>query len=81
MNNSNMDALKSLALNILELSTLLFVFLLGVRVLVVLYLYLSGVAQTKQAIRRNYPVEGLPVPMCDMYPDAETRKEYRVASV
>ncbi len=58
MNNFNMDALKSLALSILELSTLLFVFLLGVAVLVVLYLYLSDVAQTKQAIRRNYPVVG-----------------------
>ncbi len=54
----NRSPLTQFALSVLELSALLFVFLLGIGVLYVIYLYLSDVTQTKQAIRRNYPVVG-----------------------
>jgi glutamate synthase domain-containing protein 2 len=52
------DALATFALRVLEISALLFVFLLGLLVLVVVYMYLADTTQTKQAIRRNYPVVG-----------------------
>ncbi|MEH6588619.1 MAG: FMN-binding glutamate synthase family protein [Halioglobus sp.] len=53
-----MDALKTFTLNFLELSTLLLVFLLGIGVLGILYMYVVDRFQTKQTIRRNYPVIG-----------------------
>ncbi len=58
MNNEELDYLKSLALQILEFSALLFVMAIGLAILVLAYLYLADVTQTKQAIRRNYPVFG-----------------------
>ncbi len=42
----------------LELMSALFIFLVGCGLLVVLYMYIADVRQTKQAIRRNYPVIG-----------------------
>ncbi|TQV68200.1 FMN-binding glutamate synthase family protein [Exilibacterium tricleocarpae] len=53
-----MDALQEFALVFLEISALLLIFTLGVGLLVVLYMYLADITQTKQAIRRNYPVIG-----------------------
>ncbi|MCZ6828595.1 MAG: FMN-binding glutamate synthase family protein [Gammaproteobacteria bacterium] len=53
-----MDAIGYFALRVMEISVLLFVFLLGVFCLAVLYMYLADITQTKQAIRRNYPVVG-----------------------
>ncbi len=52
------DLLKTFSIKVLEISALLFVFMLGVGVLVITYLYLADVTQTKQAIRKNYPVVG-----------------------
>lgn len=43
---------------LLELAAALFIFALGIGVLVVLVLYVIDVTQTKQTIRRNYPVIG-----------------------
>lgn len=54
----SIDQIQALAMKVLEVSTLLFVFLLGVAVLALIYLYLADVNQTTQAIRRNYPVVG-----------------------
>ncbi len=58
MNSQAMDVVTAFALRLLEISALLFVFLVGVAALTVLYMYLADVTQTKQAIRRNYPVVG-----------------------
>jgi glutamate synthase domain-containing protein 2 len=52
------DLLKIFAVNVLEISSLLFVFVLGVGVLILTYLYLADVTQNKQAIRKNYPIVG-----------------------
>ncbi|WP_407644143.1 FMN-binding glutamate synthase family protein [Ferrimonas sediminicola] len=42
----------------LEISAALLIFVIGVGILVVAYLYVKDVTQTQQAIRRNYPVIG-----------------------
>jgi glutamate synthase domain-containing protein 2 len=54
----SIDNIELLAMKVLEISTLLFVFFLGLGVLVLIYMYLADVNQTTQAIRRNYPVVG-----------------------
>ncbi|MEQ8859163.1 MAG: FMN-binding glutamate synthase family protein [Pseudomonadales bacterium] len=54
----NVDQIQALTLKVLEVSTLLFLFLLGLGLLMVIYMYLADVNQTAQAIRRNYPVVG-----------------------
>ena len=48
----------SLGLVILEYSALLFIFVLGVIVLILIYMYVTDITQSKQTIRRNYPVVG-----------------------
>ncbi len=58
MNTEHMSALREFSFQVIEFSALLFVFFLGVGVLVFIYLYLSDITQTKQAIRKNYPVVG-----------------------
>lgn len=58
MNSEQMDYLKTLAMGVLEVSALLLIFVLGLAILLLIYLYLADVSQTKQAIRRNYPVIG-----------------------
>ena len=42
----------------LEVAAALFIFVIGALVLWVLFLYISDITQTRQAIRRNYPVVG-----------------------
>lgn len=51
-------AIYGFAVKVLQLFAMLFAFGLVVLVLYVVYLYLSDVSQTKQAIRRNFPVLG-----------------------
>ncbi|MFC6632274.1 FMN-binding glutamate synthase family protein [Microbulbifer taiwanensis] len=51
-------AIRNFAVQVLQVFALLFAFALVLLVLYVLYLYLSDVSQTKQAIRRNFPVLG-----------------------
>jgi hypothetical protein len=53
-----METLQAFALKFLEISTLVFVFLFGVAVAAVIYMYIRDVTQTSQTIRRNYPVIG-----------------------
>ncbi|MEZ8142927.1 glutamate synthase [Enterovibrio norvegicus FF-162] len=53
-----MDVMASWATHLLEISAALFIFLLGCLFLCIIYLYIRDVTQTKQAIRRNYPVVG-----------------------
>ena len=53
-----MDALKEFALAFIEISALFLTFVIGVIVLVVIYMYIADVTQTRQTIRRNYPVVG-----------------------
>ncbi len=53
-----MTIIASLTMDILSLLSSLFVFLLGLAALFVLGLYLLDISQTKDAIRRNYPVVG-----------------------
>ena len=50
--------LPDFVISILTIVTTLFVLVVGVAVLVVAVLYILDVSQTKQAIRRNYPVVG-----------------------
>ncbi|MCW8885168.1 MAG: FMN-binding glutamate synthase family protein [Motiliproteus sp.] len=42
----------------LELMSALFIFTLGLGILLLIYFYISDITQSKQAIRRNYPVIG-----------------------
>lgn len=58
MNDLEIDVLKAFSLTVLEIGALLFVFSLGIAFLWIVYVYLSDISQTKQAIRRNYPVIG-----------------------
>ncbi|WP_295804124.1 FMN-binding glutamate synthase family protein, partial [uncultured Microbulbifer sp.] len=51
-------AIQAFAVNVLQVFALLFAFTLVLLVLYVVYMYLSDVSQTKQAIRRNFPVLG-----------------------
>ncbi len=54
----SMDALRVFALNFLEVASLLFALFLGLLFLAIIYMYIADVNQTRQAIRRNYPVVG-----------------------
>lgn len=58
MTNEQMDFLRQLAFDILEVSAFLLVFVIGLGILLVVYMYLADISQSKQAIRRNYPVVG-----------------------
>ncbi len=49
---------QSFLIGFLEVMSALFIFVLGTAVLWVLVLYVADITQTKQAIRRNYPVVG-----------------------
>ena len=42
----------------LEFLSSLFIFMVGLAVLFIVFLFISDIAQTKDAIRRNYPVIG-----------------------
>lgn len=54
-----MDSVKgSFLFDVLEILAILFVFVIGLMVIGVLLVYIADVTQTKQAIRRNYPVIG-----------------------
>ena len=48
----------SFLIAILDILSILFIFVVGVIVLVILGVYIADITQTKQAIRRNYPVIG-----------------------
>ncbi len=48
----------NLAFQILEIMAVLFIFVIGIAALVVIVVYIIDVNQTRQAIRRNYPVIG-----------------------
>ena len=50
--------IQSLALNLLEFMAALFIFVIGLAALAIVIVYILDVTQTKQAIRRNYPVVG-----------------------
>lgn len=52
------EEFQSFLFTTLEFMVALFVFTIGVGVIVVIIVYILDVSQTKQAIRRNYPVVG-----------------------
>lgn len=56
--NSNMDPLQVFTLRFLEISTLVMAFVIGLIVVVVAYMYIADITQTKHSVRRNYPVIG-----------------------
>ncbi len=56
--HSNVDALQAFTLKFLEISVLAMAFIAGIFVLAVVYMYIVDITQTRQAIRRNYPVIG-----------------------
>ncbi len=58
MKDMSMDQLQLLAQTVIQWSALLFVFFLGVGVLILLVIYLLDKTQTSQTIRRNYPIVG-----------------------
>lgn len=58
MDMDKMDAVAVFGLRVVEISALLFAFLLALAVLAIGYMYIADVTQTKQSIRRNYPVVG-----------------------
>ena len=49
---------SSVIMAILEFLAALFIFVIGLGVLVVIFMYIRDVSQTTHAIRRNYPVVG-----------------------
>ena len=56
--DTNMDALQAFTIRFLELSSLFFAFCIGLGFLAIVYMYIVDRFQTKQTIRRNYPVVG-----------------------
>ncbi len=50
--------LDSFAIRFIDFSAALFVTMIGVALLVLAWMFISDVTQTKQAIRRNYPIIG-----------------------
>lgn len=53
-----MKLVGGFALQALDFAAMAFVFLLGIGFLTLIYMYLADITQTKQAIRRNYPIVG-----------------------
>ena len=53
-----MESVHQFVISFLEISVLLFAFLVGLVTLAVLYMYVADITQTRQTIRRNYPVIG-----------------------
>lgn len=58
MDVEKLDLIGRFTIGVLEISALVFVFSLGVLILVIFYMYLADTRQTAQTIRRNYPVVG-----------------------
>ena len=58
MDMSTMNAALELGSTIVAYSALLFIFVVGICVLVVGYMYIADITQTSQTVRRNYPVVG-----------------------
>ncbi|WP_339668850.1 FMN-binding glutamate synthase family protein [Dasania marina] len=56
--NTQFPVLYQFVSDFLEFSQLLFVLVVIIAALIIVYMYLSDITQTKQAIRRNYPVIG-----------------------
>jgi glutamate synthase domain-containing protein 2 len=52
------DEMQSFLLSSLEFMAALFIFVVGLIVLAIIIIYVLDISQTKQAIRRNYPVIG-----------------------
>ncbi|GMR16337.1 MAG: hypothetical protein BMS9Abin31_0666 [Gammaproteobacteria bacterium] len=50
--------LPELLLTSLEVMSVLFIFFIGLIVLAIIVTYILDISQTRQAIRRNYPVIG-----------------------
>jgi len=53
-----MDTFNEYAFLIIESLAYLFIFVVGIAIIAIIYLYIADITQTKQAIRRNYPVIG-----------------------
>lgn len=49
---------SNIILTIMQVLATLFIFIIGIGVLVVIFMYIADISQTTQAIRRNYPVIG-----------------------
>ncbi|MEM1114450.1 MAG: FMN-binding glutamate synthase family protein [Pseudomonadota bacterium] len=54
----SLDRLQTYTMQFVEVSVLLFSFLLGLGLLAIIVMYIVDVTQTQQTIRRNYPVIG-----------------------
>ena len=54
----SMDTLRAFALNFLEVASLVMALAIVAVLLAVLCMYIADITQTKQTIRRNYPVIG-----------------------
>ena len=54
----SMDALQGFALHFMEIAALVMASAIVLLILAVLYMYVADVTQTRQTIRRNYPVIG-----------------------
>ena len=54
----DIESTQSFLLSAMEIMAALFIFLAGLTVLIIIVVFILDVTQTKQAIRRNYPVVG-----------------------
>lgn len=54
----NQEQLNQFAMDFLTVAALVFVFLIGVALLFMVYMYLSDITQSSNTVRRNYPVIG-----------------------
>jgi len=53
-----LSALQQFAFTFLEVSALLLALAIGLVIIAVIYMYIADSLQTRQTIRRNYPVIG-----------------------
>ncbi|NQZ31906.1 MAG: FMN-binding glutamate synthase family protein [Oceanospirillaceae bacterium] len=58
MSGFNLQSLSEFTAAVMQLISFIFVVLIFVAIIVLIYFYIADVTQTKQAIRRNYPVIG-----------------------
>ena len=55
---ASVSELQNFALKFLEISALIFTFMIGLLILALIYMYIADITQTRQTIRRNYPIIG-----------------------
>ena len=53
-----MTAIGSFIISIMQLFSFLLVFIIGIAIIAVIFMYISDITQTENTIRKNYPIVG-----------------------